>query len=108
MNKFAETCYALLTQVPEGRVTTYKELAHAMGNKAYRAIGTAMNKNPYAPEVPCHRVVSSDGTLGGFAYGDEPKIALLAKEWVSCSYTKKWKWEVDNFENILFVAEDFM
>lgn len=53
-----------------------------MKTRAYRAVGNAMNKNPYAPEVPCHRVISSDGSLGGFALGPKKKIAMLKKEGV--------------------------
>ncbi len=49
----------------------------------YRAVGNALNKNPFAPLVPCHRVVSSDGSLGGFAYGSKAKIVLLKKEGVA-------------------------
>ena len=79
---FTETCYAILKTVPKGKVTTYKSLAHAMKTKAYRAVGSAMNKNPYAPRVPCHRVVNADGRIGGFAYGQAKKIALLKKEGV--------------------------
>jgi len=52
MKPFAEKAYALLKKVPEGRVTTYKEIAHALGTKAYRGVGQAMRTNPYAPEVP--------------------------------------------------------
>ncbi len=52
MNTFNEKAYDLLRQVPAGRVTTYKEIAHALGTKAYRGVGQAMKKNPYAPEVP--------------------------------------------------------
>ena len=80
MKSFNERCYALLKEVPKGKVTTYKALAHALGTKAYRAVGNAMNKNPYAPIVPCHRVVNSDGSLGGFASGSRKKVLLLKKE----------------------------
>jgi len=52
MKTFADKAYDLLRQVPAGRVTTYKELAHALGTKAYRGIGQAMKRNPHAPEVP--------------------------------------------------------
>jgi methylated-DNA-[protein]-cysteine S-methyltransferase len=52
MNTFSKKAYDLLRQVPAGRVTTYKEIAHALGTKAYRGVGQAMKKNPYAPEVP--------------------------------------------------------
>lgn len=77
---FAERCYALLRKVPEGRVTTYQELAHALGTRAYRAVGQAMNKNPYAPQVPCHRVICADGTIGGFAGGVQKKRKMLSDE----------------------------
>lgn len=80
MKSFNEKCYALLSQVPKGKVTTYKELAHTMNSKAYRAIGNAMNKNPYAPKIPCHRVIKSNGEVGGFASGTKKKIALLISE----------------------------
>ncbi len=82
MNSFNERCYALLRKVPKGKVTTYKALAEALGTKAYRAVGQAMNKNPYAPKVPCHRVVGSNGALTGFAYGVKKKAALLEEEGV--------------------------
>ena len=80
MKSFNERCYALLRKVPPGNVTTYKEIAHALHTKAYRAVGNAMNKNPYAPDVPCHRVVKSNGEVGGFASGTKKKISILKKE----------------------------
>ena len=52
MKSFSEKAYDLLRKVPKGRVTTYKELAHALGTEAYRGVGQAMRTNPYAPEVP--------------------------------------------------------
>ena len=52
MKTFADKAYDLLRKVPAGRVTTYKEIAHALGTKAYRGVGQAMRTNPYAPEVP--------------------------------------------------------
>ena len=82
MKSFSERCYNLLRKVPRGKVTTYKALAHALHTRAYRAVGRAMNKNPHAPIVPCHRVINSDGRLGGFASGLQNKISLLKKEGV--------------------------
>jgi methylated-DNA-[protein]-cysteine S-methyltransferase len=52
MKTFSEKVYDLLRKVPKGRVTTYKEIAHALKTKAYRGVGQAMKRNPYAPEVP--------------------------------------------------------
>ena len=66
MMTFSQKIYSLLKKVPKGKVTTYKELANALNTKAYRAVGQAMKNNPYAPKVACHRVVASNGTLGGF------------------------------------------
>ncbi len=77
---FYEQCYTQLKKVPKGKLTTYKDLAQAVGSNAYRAVGTAMNKNPYAPKVPCHRVINSDGKIGGFASGTNKKIQMLKKE----------------------------
>jgi methylated-DNA-[protein]-cysteine S-methyltransferase len=78
---FNEKCYRILKKVPKGKVTTYKEISKAIGSpKAARAVGNAMNKNPYAPGVPCHRVVCSDGKVGGFASGSVKKIEMLKKE----------------------------
>lgn len=77
--------YKLLKQVPRGRVTSYKALAKAAGHpNAARAIGGIMRRNPYAPIVPCHRVVYSDGRLGGFngLTGISDKVRILAKEGV--------------------------
>jgi methylated-DNA-[protein]-cysteine S-methyltransferase len=52
MKTFSDKAYDLLRKVPKGRVTTYKEIAHALGSKSYRGVGQAMKRNPYAPEVP--------------------------------------------------------
>jgi len=79
-NLFYEKCYKVLCRVPKGKVTTYKSIAYALNSKAYRAVGTAMNKNPYAPSVPCHRVVNSDGSVGKFACGTSKKIKMLRTE----------------------------
>ena len=63
---FADRIYDSLRDVPAGKVTTYRDLAHSVGSRAYRAVGQVLRNNPYAPEVPCHRVVSCDGKIGGF------------------------------------------
>jgi methylated-DNA-[protein]-cysteine S-methyltransferase len=80
ISEFHKRCYSLLKKVPKGKITTYKEIAKALNSKAYRAVGQAMNKNPFAPRVPCHRVIQSNGTIGGFATGQKNKIKLLKKE----------------------------
>lgn len=82
MISFNEKCYNILKKVPKGKVTTYKEIAKSLNCKAYRAVGNAMNKNPYAPKVACHRIIKSNGEIGGFARGTKNKIKLLKSEGV--------------------------
>lgn len=82
---FNEQVWELVKKVPEGKVTTYKEIAKALNTKAYRAVGNALNKNPYWPRIPCHRVIKDNGEVGGFARGREEKIKLLEKEGVRVS-----------------------
>ncbi|MDX1296396.1 MAG: MGMT family protein [Sulfurimonadaceae bacterium] len=94
---FDERCYALLKQIPKGKVTTYKLLAEALGTKAYRAVGNAMAKNPHLVTVPCHRVVKSDGGIGGYAEGVERKIELLRDEGVNVTGGK-----IEPLERYLF------
>ena len=73
--------YKKLLEVPKGQITTYGELAKAVGLKnGQRIIGKIMNKNPYPVLVPCHRVVMSTGKIGGYAYGEHIKIKLLNDE----------------------------
>src|SRR5688572_21627088 len=102
MDVFSEKVYETLKRVPKGRVTTYKELAHGIGTKAYRAVGTVLSKNPYAPIVPCHRVVASDGKLGGFmgkkkGLTIEKKRKMLLEEGIEFAGEK-----VKDLEKILF------
>ncbi len=80
--KFNQKVYKICQQIPRGKVSTYKEIAKKLNSKAYRAVGNAMNKNPYAPKVPCHRVINSNGNVGGFASGTKNKIKMLEKEGV--------------------------
>ena len=73
--------YTKLLQVPEGKITTYGDLAKAVGlENGQRVIGTIMKKNPFPGIIPCHRVVKSDGKIGGFVYGERVKLQMLAKE----------------------------
>jgi methylated-DNA-[protein]-cysteine S-methyltransferase len=80
---FNEKVWALTARIPAGKVTTYRHLAEALKSKGYRAVGNALNRNPYAPAVPCHRVVGSNGALTGFAGGLAKKQQLLEAEGVS-------------------------
>lgn len=83
----------LLLQIPHGRVTTYKELAHAMGTKGYRYVGQLLHINPDPNRFPCCKVVQSDGSLGGFATGSKDKIQRLKAEGILVRNGK-----VENFD----------
>lgn len=87
VSRFQQKVYEALLQIPRGRVTTYKLLAIAIGCKSAQAVGQALRRNPYAPEVPCHRVIKSDLTIGGFSGKNKGieikrKMELLKKEGV--------------------------
>lgn len=80
-----------LTKIKRGEVVTYKELAKRIGRpKAIRAVANAVGRNPFAPVVPCHRVVRSDGKLGGYSGkgGVKMKLKLLKTEGVDISILK--------------------
>jgi len=73
--------YKKLLEVPKGKITTYGDLAKAVGLKnGQRVVGNIMNNNPYPVIIPCHRVVKSDGKVGGYAYGEEIKSNMLSHE----------------------------
>ncbi len=81
---FADKVYALCKNIPKGKVSTYGAIAKALKSSP-RAVGQALRCNPYAPIVPCHRVVRSDGSIGGFmgrvkGKAVQKKISLLRKE----------------------------
>jgi len=95
--------YGLVRQIPRGRVSTYGALARALGDiRASRACGVMLSQNPDPPRIPCHRVVMSDGSLGGFTHpkGIGRKIELLREEGIEVSNGK-----IVNFKELLF--EDF-
>lgn len=87
MNTFISQVWELTKQIPIGKVTTYKEISKQLNVKAYRAIGYALNKNRN-PDVPCHRVINSNGQIGGFAYGPKRKIQLLEQEGIEIKNNK--------------------
>ncbi len=87
MTSFSEKVYEICKRIPKGRISTYREIGNALGGygQVYRAVGVALKNNPYAPVVPCHRVVCSDGRIGGYkgkksGKAVARKIALLKKE----------------------------
>jgi O-6-methylguanine DNA methyltransferase len=77
---FAQKVWAVTARIPCGSVVTYADLARRLKSTGYRAVGQALHRNPYAPGVPCHRVVGSDGRLTGYAKGLAAKRRLLEKE----------------------------
>ena len=83
--QFQQKVWAALRTIPSGEVRTYTEIAVQIGHPfSARAVANACGKNPYAPEVPCHRVIRSDGSIGGYSAegGSEKKRAMLREEGV--------------------------
>ena len=88
MNKLSGTPFQLkiwnyLKKIPKGSVKTYAQVAKAVGKpQAVRAVANAIGKNPYPPSIPCHRVIRSDGSLGGYSGkgGIKKKLELLRSE----------------------------
>ena len=81
--EFQKKVWKAIDKIPFGETRTYKELASSIGHpKAYRAVANACGKNPNPVSTPCHRVISSDGTIGGYSGkgGIKKKKALLKKE----------------------------
>lgn len=82
---FQRKVWAAIAKIKKGTVVTYTQLSKMIGKpKAVRAVASACGKNPYAPEVPCHRVIRTDGSLGGYSGkgGVATKVKLLRKEGV--------------------------
>lgn len=75
---FQQRVYDEVTRIPRGRVATYKDVAARIGCGSPRAVGQALKRNPFAPRVPCHRVIASDMTIGGFQ-GETHGIAIRRK-----------------------------
>ncbi|MDO8537710.1 MAG: MGMT family protein [archaeon] len=89
MKSFNERVWDACKKIPKGKVSTYGEIAKAIGSKdSSRAVGNALNKNPFAPIVPCHRVIQSNGSIGGFADGTNKKIKLLKNEGIEIKNNK--------------------
>jgi methylated-DNA-[protein]-cysteine S-methyltransferase len=84
---FESRVYDLVSQIPRGKISTYRDIARVLCIASPRAVGQALRRNPYAPQVPCHRVVCANGKIGGF-FGEtagklvEQKIRMLSEEGV--------------------------
>jgi O-6-methylguanine DNA methyltransferase len=78
---FTQKVYDVVAKIPRGKTMTYQEVARRAGSPyAARAVGNIMHNNPDTKKVPCHRVVRSDGTIGGYARGTNIKIKILKRE----------------------------
>lgn len=99
---FQESVLNVVKQIPKGKLMTYGEIARELTGsvRAARAVGQAVAANPYPVVVPCHRVVRSDGDVGGYSSGVEKKIRLLSAEGVEIKGRK-----VLNFEQTLFLFD---
>ncbi|MBI4059597.1 MGMT family protein [Candidatus Giovannonibacteria bacterium] len=80
---FSKKVLEVVRKIPRGKTLTYKEVTRLAGSpRAYRAVGNILTKN-FDPKIPCHRVIRSDGTAGGYNHGVRRKKLLLAREGVS-------------------------
>ena len=78
---FQRRVYAIVRQIPEGEVRSYRWVASRLGNPRWaRAVGQALKRNPWPLQVPCHRVIRADGSLGGYAWGVAKKRRVLEQE----------------------------
>ncbi|KJJ84866.1 methylated-DNA-protein-cysteine S-methyltransferase [Candidatus Omnitrophus magneticus] len=84
LTPFTKQVLKIVTTIPKGETRSYAWVAQKLGIKAYRAVGQALKKNPYAPNVPCHRVIASNGSIGGYFAGFAYKKELLRKEGIKC------------------------
>ena len=100
---FQYSVWKALEKIPQGRVTSYAAVARYLGTAAVRAVGSAVGKNPNAPEVPCHRVVRSDGKIGQYSGGEgvSTKVRLLSEEGVQAREGK-----IVDFEKVYWDFRD--
>lgn len=98
LTKLQQRAYNLVRHIPPGRVVTYQEIGKRLGNvKLARVVGNILNKNPFLGIVPCHRVIKSDGHVGGYKLGISRKKALLVKEGLIIKSNR-----IINFQKIKF------
>ena len=93
-----EKIYKKLLTVPYGKITTYNELSKSIGlENGQRLVGQIMKKNPFPVIIPCHRVIKSNGDIGGYLFGIDIKKNMLRKEGI-CIIKNK----IDSFEEVFF------
>ena len=87
---FDEKVLNLCKKIPKGKVSTYKDIAKALGTKAYRAVGNALRRNKISIIIPCHRVINSDASVGAYKgiQNSKEKIKLLKKEGIKIKNNK--------------------
>jgi methylated-DNA-[protein]-cysteine S-methyltransferase len=86
---FKNKVFSVCKKIPKGKITTYKEIAiDIKNNNSSRAIGNALNKNTNLIKIPCHRVIRSNGEIGGYAKGQKEKIKLLKSEGIEIKNNK--------------------
>lgn len=73
ITEFQRKVYLAALDIPRGSTITYGELAHRIGCRSAQAVGQALRRNPFAPDVPCHRVVAADGSLHGYSGHTDPE-----------------------------------
>ncbi len=83
MKSLRKKVFQVVKKIPRGKVISYKKIAELVGNpRAWRAVGNILNRNPNPKTIPCHRIIKSNGEIGGYKYGTKRKISLLRKEGV--------------------------
>ena len=91
----------VVSKIPRGKVMTYKQVGDKINSKAYRAIGNALNSNTDFKNIPCHRVVKTNGFIGGYVKGEKEKEKLLRKEGISIKNGKITSFKEHIWKNYL-------
>jgi len=93
LTKFEKQVLEAVRRIPRGKLVTYKQIAKIIKKpKSQRAVGNALEKNPYPIKIPCHRVIRADGKVGGYKWGKMRKIGLLRKEGIEIKNGKVVGW----------------
>lgn len=88
-SEFEKRVYSAVSRIPRGEIRSYGWVAAEIGRpSAYRAVGNALNKNRHTDLIPCHRVIRSDGFLGGYAKGTARKADILRREGIDCDESR--------------------
>ena len=108
--EFEDKIYALILTIPRGKVATYKMVARAIGCGSCQAVGQALKRNPFAPRVPCHRIIASDLSIGGFAKWKDPRLGVRLRfrghQALGCRHggsygDPHWAWRLGQLAGVL-------